>query len=644
MIGFRFSIVCRLLGLSAIALLFCFQNGRAQPWRVHEEMSVDQYQQTFDRMVSQGYRLTDLSAYDVNDQSRFASVWEKESGSAWKARHGMVSGTYQTIHQKMTSNGYDPVNVSGYVINGRARFAAQWEKGISANRRVRSGMTPEEYQTAVRQLKTEGYRPVDVSGYVINGHVRFAAIWTDETTTAWKAQHGLSSDAYQTTLDRMKANGYHPTAVTGYVVNGHTRYAGIWEKGSRIDRTTQFELTPQNYQGAHWNLAYRGYRPVQVAGYTVYDRTRMGGVWKDAHPSAGISAQDIADIRQEVQAFMTTHNVPGLSIAIAKEGRLVFAQGYGTAIRENNIQTRPHHRFRIASVSKPITSAAVMKLRDGGRLRLNQEVLGAGALLGTQFGLKPYGTNEKRVTVNHLLTHTAASGAWSRNNPMFRRDGLSQDELISWLLDSRSLSQAPGSTFQYSNFGYCLLGRVIESTSGQSYERYVKENVLKPSGIQRMAIAGNRRADRRSDEVVYYGQGGEQPYEHNVARMDAHGGWIASAVDLVRFGVHVDGFSTVPDFLPDSSVADMVTPSSVNNSYAKGWNVNNLDNWWHLGSLPGSASVLARIKNGEYVWAVLVNTRGTKKNFLSKLDQLPHRIKSTVSSWPSYDLFNYRPR
>src|SRR5262249_28869415 len=132
------------------------------------------------------------------------------------------------------------------------------------------------------------------------------------------------------------------------------------------------------------------------------------------------------------------------------------------------------------------------------------------------------------ITLHHLLTHTG--GGWSNksNDPMFQNPGMNQANLIAWTVRNRPLESPPGQAYAYSNFGYCVLGRVIEKITGMSYVEAVTQRVLAPCGINDMQIAGNMSTERAANEVVYYGQNGEQPYKPNVRRMDSHGGWIAT--------------------------------------------------------------------------------------------------------------------
>ncbi|SEW38790.1 serine hydrolase domain-containing protein [Chitinophaga arvensicola] len=351
-----------------------------------------------------------------------------------------------------------------------------------------------------------------------------------------------------------------------------------------------------------------------------------------------IAQPRIPQIDNTVKAFMAQYRVPGMAIAITRHGKLVYARGYGNADTTTHTPVTPQHLFRIASVSKCITAMAILKLAEAKLLSLDDHVFGPNALLDTIYGQQPYPENLQKITVRQLLQHT--SGGWSNNgeDPMFSHPRMSADELISWTIQHQPLTNTPGEVYAYSNFGYCILGRVIEKVSGQSYEAYVKKAILLPCGITDMQIGGNTAAERKSGEVVYYGQHGEQPYIYNITRMDAHGGWIASATDLARLLVHADGVPLPTDILSAASIKEMTTGSTANPGYALGWAVNQWHNWWHSGSLPGTATEIIRSEKG-FNWVMLCNTR-TDSSFFNDLDGLLWKaVNNPATKWPNVDLF-----
>jgi len=349
-------------------------------------------------------------------------------------------------------------------------------------------------------------------------------------------------------------------------------------------------------------------------------------------------AQALPQIDSTIQAFMNRYHVPGMSVAVTYHGKLVYARSYGYADTAQHTAVTPQHLFRIASVSKCITATAILKLVEAGKLSLNDRVFGHNAVLGTRYGTPPYAENLEKITIRQLLEHT--SGGWTNNNadPMFSHPGMTANELISWTIDHQPLDNIPGTVYAYSNFGYCILGRVIEKVSGMPYEAYVKKAVLQPCGIIDMQTGGNTLAQRNPLEVMYYGQHGEQPYIYNISRMDAHGGWIASATDLARLMVHVDGFPAPADILNIKTINIMTTGSEANPGYALGWAVNPYHNWWHSGSLPGTASEIIRAHKG-FNWVMLCNTR-TDGSFFNDLDGLLWKaVNDPNTKWPDTDLF-----
>ncbi len=345
----------------------------------------------------------------------------------------------------------------------------------------------------------------------------------------------------------------------------------------------------------------------------------------------------IPQVDTVVARFMKKYNVPGMSIAIAKDGKLVYVKGYGYANTSTGEKVKPSHLFRIASVSKPFTAVAILQLVEAGRLSLDAKVFGDGGILGNKYGSPPPNSNIKNIRVHQLLQHTCGGWTNDSHDPMFTDISLSHAQVIANTLKNEALINEPGKAYAYSNFGYCVLGRIIEKISGISYENYVKRNILSKAVISDMQVGGNRLVDKKQNEVVYYGQGNEDPYRYNISRMDSHGGWIASAADLLRFVFCVDGFSTKPDILNAATIKTMTTASTANERYACGWSVNTANNWWHNGSLPGTGSELVRANNG-FSWAILANTRSGDKDFGIDMDRLIwYAVKDTTLHWTSVE-------
>ena len=187
--------------------------------------------------------------------------------------------------------------------------------------------------------------------------------------------------------------------------------------------------------------------------------------------------------------IMRDFDIPGAAVAVVRHGRLVYARGFGMADREAGTPVRPDSLFRIASVSKPITSVAVLKLMEDGLLDLDARVfpdlladIGPGRVADARMN---------RITVRDLLRHSGGFDRDISGDPQFMQWDIAQAlskpppvecaDVIAFM-KSRRLDFAPGARSVFSNYGYCVLGRVIERASGLPYEEYVRNRVLRPAG------------------------------------------------------------------------------------------------------------------------------------------------------------------
>ena len=384
---------------------------------------------------------------------------------------------------------------------------------------------------------------------------------------------------------------------------------------------------------------------------------------------SGRADQRLAPLDHLMSDFVRQHRLPGASLAVAKDGRLVYARGFGLADRQSGETVQPESLFRIASLSKPITSVAILQLVEAGRLKLDDRVVDV-------LGLKPEVDEDRhqRVTIRQCLQHT---GGWDRGNsfdPMFQsiriarvlgtRAPAGPDEVIRFM-QKWPLDFDPGTRYAYCNYAYCLLGRVIEKVTGDDYEKHVKKHVLKPLGIERMRIGRTLSRHRDKHEVRYHVEGegkvGLSVFEKDLGKrvpraygawyieaMDSHGGWIASASDIVRFGTltRPDGRPLLKTetlgqiFAPPPAPVSRRQDGSVDPVYyGLGFQVRRLAsggmNQWHTGSLSGTSTLLVRRHDG-FVWAVLFNTRKPcgGKNPASAIDPLVHRAVDAVKEWP----------
>jgi CubicO group peptidase (beta-lactamase class C family) len=353
----------------------------------------------------------------------------------------------------------------------------------------------------------------------------------------------------------------------------------------------------------------------------------------------GSSGQQRGEMGRIAAAFRQQFSVPASSIAISRNGQFVYDQAVGMGDRQHMTQVQQSSLFRIAALTMPITSVTIFSLMEQGKLNLTDKVFGPSGILGNKYGKPPYKQYVTDITVDHLLTHTAGGWPGDSTDPMMHNLSWDQTKLITETLANMPLANPPGSNWAFSNFGYCVLGRVIEQVTGQPYAAYVQANILAPCGISTMQIAANKESQRASNEVVYYGQYSEEPYKINITRMDSDGGWIASSTELVQFLNHVAGAPGIPALLKPATIQTMTTPAAAYPQgparYARGWMVsgNGAGNWWHNGSLPGTTTVMLRTATG-MCWAALTNTRTQPSDEIdTAISQMMWNMIRTVPAW-----------
>ncbi len=307
-----------------------------------------------------------------------------------------------------------------------------------------------------------------------------------------------------------------------------------------------------------------------------------------------------------IRPFMERFKVPGLSIAVGRQGRFLFNQALGLADETTQTPLSTESVFRVASISKSFTAVAIFSLIEQGRLRLTDLVFGEKGTLGFDFGKTlPSPVNE--LTIGHLLTHRCGGWTNKAQDPMFQNPAMNHRELIEWTIQNVPLTEAPGKTYAYSNFGYCILGRVIEKLTALPYQQAVQRDVLAKCGITTMRIAGNTLADKAPGEVTYHDREKDFAYKMNVVRMDSHGGWMARA-SRPRAFPHARGRHLIPGGHParqhdqgDDHTGIPGRRLRVRLDMAQG------GHWWHGGKLPGTATIMSRMPSG-LCWSALANT------------------------------------
>ncbi|MFT6972028.1 MAG: CubicO group peptidase (beta-lactamase class C family), partial [Roseivirga sp.] len=367
-------------------------------------------------------------------------------------------------------------------------------------------------------------------------------------------------------------------------------------------------------------------------------------------------------IDRMMKRVMTSLKLTGATVGVVKDEKLVYTKGFGYADKENQKAVDPSSLFRIGSVSKLITAIAILKLVDDGKIGLDDYVFGEdGILKGKKYsGIQ--NRNLYKIKVKHLLNHTAGWSLITYGDPMFIPKKIHNMDKVNYPIDfdevihfviTRHLPYKPGTHYNYSNFGYCLLGRVIEEKMGQDYEAWVQKNILKPNGINNMLIAGNFEKDRVKNEVKYYdyspdnkalayngsGKLVDKPYgADDIVMLGPAGGWLSNSIDMMRLLVMVDGYSKrYKDILSKDSMDNMIKGVG-GVKQPLGWRNVDGEHWYRSGTLSGTSALLTRDLNG-ISWVIISNTTPRRGSFWNTSRWALREAFKEIKNWPSTDLF-----
>jgi CubicO group peptidase (beta-lactamase class C family) len=314
-------------------------------------------------------------------------------------------------------------------------------------------------------------------------------------------------------------------------------------------------------------------------------------------------AELIADLRNRLNKAVSADEFAG-AVLVAKDGRAVFAQAYGLADRANHIPNSLETRFRIGSMNKMFTAVAILQLVSAGKLKLDDPV-------GKYLPDYPNKQLASKVTIAELLSHTGGTGDFF--GPEFdahRLELRTHEDYIS-LLGNRPLRFEPGSRFEYSNFGFLILGALIDKATGQSYYDYVRNHVYIPAG---MTSTGSEPEDEpMADRSIGYTQEGGTTWHSNKDllpyRGTSAGGGYSTVGDLLRFA---DALRE--NRLLDAHYTKLLTTGRIvmpfGGRYAYGFQdrtLNGSNCFGHGGGAPGMNGELEVCQDYTYVVAVLAN-------------------------------------
>ncbi len=584
-----------------------------------------------------------ISGYVENGNERFAVLWGPRPDAY--TRRVVLSQTENqliAINALLQEGGWRMNWINGYSVDGVPFFNAIYRKTNGSPQVLRLGDSLSQHQSADASLNNAYLE--NLSTYRDGTAVRYAAVWNQSIfQLAVTVSHGLTAEELNADVVSHQGN-WRLHNLCGYtlpvVLAGQSpiRFTAVWKQPKRNTLWGVIpSMTKENFFATDSNQTGVGWRPEFLHFFNKGEEVVVNAQWV---PNGGLKQAYINRIDTLVRDAMEDEEIPSVSLAISRRGKLIFKRAWGFADTATNEWAGTDHRYRIASVSKAVTGVAVVHALAGqSTWNLNSKVFGSGALFGTDYGTAPYSTFEQDISVRNLLHHTAG---WTSDGKLWYGDepawGSQHKPIIDHQLQNLSVTNDPGTIGRYSNLGYTIAARVVEKLSGDSFETYTRNEVFAPCGISSILgpLVGERtRAQKKFMEVSYYPNTAEpaDPEVVDPRRMDGSTAWIARPADLLLLARRVDGDTRHEDILSANNVTALHTRGNPISSsgygwqtYGLGWYCDNYSNpgyWAHNGSMAGTrAELVAGTDDIHYSW--VANARG--------------------SVWPDIDLFGtYHP-
>ena len=657
----------------------------------YHNRSAAYHQQQINNLSRQGYRPISLSLYGDPEQPRYAAVWLKRGGNAWYTFHTVRAAEYESLYTTWTRRGYRPTVLTATGLKATAVFAGVFEKDATpflvryhlvTNFQDDIIDTPPTEATTVQYWQNWAMNNTYIlrwgAIYGNDAEPLYAGIWEKNPGNIswnWFSAFYEASDLFQQRLRAEAAQWIRPSFIT--LSSNHHAWStfrddviGPWKASNN--------LTTNQYETQVASSTREGYYPLLVQGGGTGTDTRFAAIFvKQAQPASrrwtvtGKTIPVLAAFDTIMQRFMQQHAIRGGSLAIARQGRLILTRAYTWAEADYPI-TQPTSLFRTASCTKPFTSIAIHQLIERGLLTLDtpiQEILH----LTTADGHAPRDPRFGEIRVWHLLSH---AGGWDRRvtfDPLFDDATIAQTlgvplpitkyQMTTYMAD-QPLQFTPGTKAVYSNFGYSLLGQIIEKLTGQSYERAMGQSIYAPLGLARPRLGQSLLSQRMSGEVRYHGRypfiaqsvmSPDQPIVPapyggtNEQLGDSLGDLIMATCDYVRMLAAFDLEENNP-LLHPATVATMWTEpvalagSNILRGWFKGTSTNGLSVIGHNGDELGSTTMAFR-RSDALSFVVFFNHDFGMSLYIdgpgNVLSNALSEAADAISDWPGIDLFPY---
>lgn len=354
------------------------------------------------------------------------------------------------------------------------------------------------------------------------------------------------------------------------------------------------------------------------------------GVTAASQKAQSLPPDQVRQVEEAIRQEQARQKIPGLSVAIAVDNKLRYSQGFGMTDLENSVRAKADSIYRTASIAKAMTATAVMQLVEQGKVDLDAPI---------QQYCPAFPKKQWTLTARHLLGHLGGIRHYAK--PGEASGTTHYDTIVESLalFKDDPLLFEPGTKFNYTTYGFSVLGCAIEGASGMSYDEYIREHVFKPAGMTatgldnvHLVIPNRSRGYQKLDERTYsqlpdavkrYAKPGEiyNASLHDTSMKVPGGGLVSTAEDLVRFAIAINtGKLVKPDTLKQMWTSQK-TPDGKATNYGFGWGVGESSEQKvvsHSGGQAGTSTFLLLWPEEGKAIAVMCNLQGASLSGLAR--------------------------
>lgn len=603
-------------------------------WASRRDLTSQQFADAFDDYRQQGLMMVDVDAYPEGRGVRYSMIWRENSDRrGWAEHRDMTSNGYGQKWEEYRDRGFRPLDIEAYQNRNQLRWAGIWvenKEGIAWS--SHRGLTGTAYGELFQEKSEAGFRLVDMEVYQTSSGLRYAAIWYENTDNRpWAQLRGLTRDRYQQEVDTRSQQGMRVVDFESYQTSDGQRYAAIWEQKPGFGWQTRTNRTEKEFANLWRQYRDEGYRLVDFERYETSSGTRYAGIW--AENDARFRYGRKSDIDDIIETYQTDNNLPGISVAIIRNGEMIYRRGFGWADVAGQKVAHGETVYNSASVAKVIGGTLAAKLEDEERLRdgttFNLDLTDTTATYLTGVpNANGRGTvslpNEHTHTVEQLLSQLSCVAHYPWDGTSGTVPGIAnqtthytsamaaaQNIWGTGLVTQTSAGSActVGGTWSYSTPAFTLAGAVLESATGRTLNQLLQNEIFSPYGLSSMRVqyASSSLPANYERAIPYNNSNNATSYSDNSWKV-LGGGIETSTVDLARFGWKVLNAEILSADARDNRLWTRVDPSF---THGLGWSVTTDSSSrrtaeWN-GSWTGARAFLRAYRDDDVVIAIMSN-------------------------------------